>query len=85
MRAPLIQPGNIVGIIKKALNAKVAVYTCGIDVSQTETKGTVLLRNADEMLNFTKGEEKNMEKVSLYLHPTPHSNVVTMLTVCAHI
>ena len=39
------------------------MYTCGIDVSQTETKGTVLLRNADEMLNFTTGEEKHMEKV----------------------
>lgn len=51
------------GTIKKALRAKVAVYTCGIDISQTETKGTVLIKNADEMLNFTTGEEKHMEKV----------------------
>ncbi|KAF9520911.1 hypothetical protein BS47DRAFT_1323452 [Hydnum rufescens UP504] len=51
------------GIIKKALNAKVAVYTCGIDISQTETKGTVLLKNAEEMLNFTTGEEDHMEKI----------------------
>jgi chaperonin GroEL (HSP60 family) len=52
------------GVIKKARNAKVAVYTCGIDISQTETKGTVLLHNADEMLNFTTGEEKHMAAVS---------------------
>ncbi len=51
------------GIIKKATKAKVAVYTCGIDISQTETKGTVLLKSSDELLNFTTGEEKHMEKV----------------------
>ncbi|KAF8320398.1 T-complex protein 1 [Clavulina sp. PMI_390] len=49
------------GIVKKVRNAKVAVYSSGVDISQTETKGTVLLRNAEEMLNFTTGEEKHME------------------------
>jgi T-complex protein 1 subunit theta len=52
-----------VGIVKSAKNGKVAVFTCGIDIAQTETKGTVLIHNADEMLNFTTGEEKHMEKV----------------------
>ncbi|KAF8521149.1 T-complex protein 1 [Gautieria morchelliformis] len=51
------------GIVKKATKSKVAVFTCGLDVAQTETKGTVLLKNADEMLNFTRGEEKQMEKI----------------------
>ncbi|KAF8608443.1 T-complex protein 1 [Ceratobasidium sp. AG-I] len=51
------------GVIKKASNAKVAVYTCALDNAQTETKGTVLLRNAEEMLNFTRGEEQQMEKI----------------------
>jgi T-complex protein 1 subunit theta len=55
-------------MIKKASKAKVAVFTCGLDVAQTETKGTVLLKNADEMLNFTTGEEKHMEKVVNSLH-----------------
>lgn len=53
----------LIGVVKKARNAKVAVYTCGVDISQTETKGTVLLRNADEMLNFTTGEEKQIAAV----------------------
>ncbi|KAG8709956.1 T-complex protein 1 subunit theta [Ceratobasidium sp. 394] len=51
------------GVIKNAANAKVAVYTCGLDIAQTETKGTVLLRSAEEMLNFTRGEEQQMEKI----------------------
>lgn len=49
--------------MKKATKAKVAVYTCGLDITQTETKGTVLLKNADEMLNFTTDEEKHVAKV----------------------
>ncbi|KAL4950760.1 TCP-1/cpn60 chaperonin family-domain-containing protein [Aspergillus filifer] len=49
------------GSIKKATKAKVGVFSCPIDISQTETKGTVLLKNAQEMLDFTKGEEERLE------------------------
>ncbi|EOR00326.1 putative T-complex protein 1 subunit theta [Wallemia ichthyophaga EXF-994] len=51
------------GVARNATKAKVAVFTSGIDISQTETKGTVLLKNADEMMNFTRGEEQQIEKV----------------------
>jgi T-complex protein 1 subunit theta len=51
------------GVIKNATKAKVAVYTCGIDIAQTETKGTVLLRNSEELLDFSRSEEVLMEKV----------------------
>ncbi|EJF57172.1 T-complex protein 1 [Dichomitus squalens] len=51
------------GIVKKAKKAKVAVFTTALDIAQTETKGTVLLKNAEEMLNFTRGEEKQLEKM----------------------
>lgn len=53
------------GVMKHVTKAKVAVFTSGLDIAQTETKGTVLLHNAEEMLNFTSGEEKHMEKVSI--------------------
>ena len=56
---------EISGMIKKATKAKVAVFTSALDVAQTETKGTVLIKNADEMLNFTTGEEKQIEKVCI--------------------
>lgn len=49
------------GIVKKATKAKVGVFSCPIDISQTETKGTVLLKNADEMMNYSKGEEDRLE------------------------
>src|SRR6267154_6391976 len=49
------------GSVKKATRAKVGVYSCPIDISQTETKGTVLLHNAKEMIDFTKGEENQLE------------------------
>lgn len=51
------------GIIRKAEKAKIAIFTCPLDVAATETKGTVLIKNAKEMLNFTTGEEKHMEKI----------------------
>lgn len=36
---------------------KVAVFSCPISSSRTETKGTVLLHDAKEMLDFNRGEE----------------------------
>lgn len=60
-------PTPLSGDIKKVTKAKVAIFTNPIDIAQTETKGTVLIKNADEMLNFTRGEEKHMEKVSIYI------------------
>ncbi|CDS13449.1 Putative T-complex protein 1, theta subunit [Lichtheimia ramosa] len=51
------------GTIQGATKAKVAVFTCPLDIAQTETKGTVLIHNAQEMLNFSKDEERHMEKI----------------------
>ncbi|RKP37589.1 chaperonin Cpn60/TCP-1 family [Dimargaris cristalligena] len=49
------------GIVRNANQAKVAIFTCSLDISQTETKGTVLLSSAQEMLDFSKGEEVLIE------------------------
>ena len=57
------------GVVKKITRGKVAVFTTALDIAQTETKGTVLIKNADEMLNFTTGEEKQIEKVRHSLLP----------------
>lgn len=51
------------GDIKRVEKAKVAIFTCALDIQQTETKGTVLLKNANELLTFSKGEEKQLEKI----------------------
>ena len=69
------------GTVKKATKAKVGVFTCPLDISQTETKGTVLLKNAKEMLDFTKGEEKQMEGIVKELHDSGLRVVVAGSTV----
>lgn len=57
----MVFPRESENTVKQVRHAKVGVYTCPIDISQTETKGTVLLHSAQEMLDFTKGEEKQLE------------------------
>lgn len=42
------------GTKKGATDAKVAVYSQGVDTSGTETKGTVLIKNAEELENYAK-------------------------------
>ncbi|CAG5131274.1 unnamed protein product [Candidula unifasciata] len=53
---------QVEGDVAKVENAKIVVYSCPLDSMQTETKGTVLIKNADELLNFSKGEENLMEQ-----------------------
>lgn len=50
------------GVIKKALSTKVAVFGCGIEVSATEAKSTVLIKDADELMNYNKSEEKHLDE-----------------------
>ncbi|EMC98896.1 hypothetical protein BAUCODRAFT_145902 [Baudoinia panamericana UAMH 10762] len=69
------------GTIKKATKAKVGVFSCPIDISQTETKGTVLLKNSKELYDFTKGEEKQMENAIKELHDSGMRVVVAGTTV----
>ncbi|CAH2353182.1 T-complex protein 1 subunit theta [[Candida] railenensis] len=52
--------GHIKNIKQKS---KVAIYTCPIDISTTESKGTVLLHNAKEILDFSKGEEQQLDQM----------------------
>lgn len=51
------------GVVKRVENAKVVVFGCGIEASATEAKGTVLLKNADELMNYNKSEEKKLEEI----------------------
>lgn len=59
---------NTEGVIKRVVKAKVVVFACGIEASSTETKGTVLIRNADDLLNYNKGEEKLMDDIIKYVY-----------------
>ena len=41
-----------------------AIMLCvaAVDASATETKGTVLMKNAEDLMNYNVSEEKAMEK-----------------------
>lgn len=69
------------GSVKKAKKAKVGVFSCPIDTSQTETKGTVLLKNAKEMLDFSTGEESQLEAAIKELYDSGLRVVVAGSTV----
>ncbi|XP_013118037.1 T-complex protein 1 subunit theta [Stomoxys calcitrans] len=49
------------GDVTFAEKTKVAIFSCPIDIIQTETKGTVLIKSADELMNFSSGEENLLE------------------------
>ena len=59
------------GTIKHVKNAKVVVFGGPLESAKAETKGVVLLTNATELLNFSKGEEEIMEQVCISLFNTP--------------
>ncbi|GIY23460.1 t-complex protein 1 subunit theta [Caerostris darwini] len=50
------------GDIQKVEKATVAVFTCPFDSQMTETKGTVLIQSANELLNYSRGEETLLEQ-----------------------
>ncbi|OTB08505.1 hypothetical protein M426DRAFT_317129 [Hypoxylon sp. CI-4A] len=77
----MVFPKEPDGSVKKAKKAKVGVFSCPIDISQTETKGTVLLHNAKEMMDFTKGEEEQLETAIKELHDAGLRVVVAGTTV----
>ena len=47
--------------IHSVKNARIAVFNTSIEMQQGETKGTVLIKNADELMSYTKGEEDQFE------------------------
>ena len=54
---------QVEGDLTKAEDCHVAVYTCPLDIIQTETKGTVLIKTAKELKEFSHGEESVVEEV----------------------
>lgn len=52
---------QVEGDVTDAKKAKIALFSCPIDIIQTETKGTVLIKSADELMNFSRGEETQLE------------------------
>jgi len=57
----MVIPRLSLSSVKFADNAKVAVFGCGVEAAATEAKSTVLINNAEDLINYNKSEEKMME------------------------
>jgi T-complex protein 1 subunit theta len=57
----LVLKRGVEGTVKCVEDAKVAVFAQGVDTLGTETKGTVLIKSAEELENYSKGEEDKVE------------------------
>ena len=58
----LVLKRGVEGTIQMVENAKVAVFAQAVDTCATETKGTVLIKNAAELEGYSKGEENKVEE-----------------------
>lgn len=45
------------GTVQKMDNCKIAVFSCPLEIRETETKGTILLDNAEDLQKLSKNEE----------------------------
>ncbi|XP_051116405.1 T-complex protein 1 subunit theta [Andrographis paniculata] len=59
----MVLKNDAVGSIKRMEKAKVAVFAGGVDTTATETKGTVLIHNAEQLENYAKTEEAKVEEL----------------------
>ncbi|MCL4170337.1 UNVERIFIED_CONTAM: hypothetical protein GTU68_045641, partial [Idotea baltica] len=68
---------NVEGSIERMAKPRIAAYSCPLDTQYSETKGTVLISNATELLNYSKGEEELAEK---FVQKLVNANVNVVVT-----
>jgi T-complex protein 1 subunit theta len=66
---------------KIANDCKVVVFTCSVDATQTETKGTVVLNDAKQLLNYNKSEEEHIHQVIKGLYEMGVRVIITGETI----
>jgi len=54
---------NVMGSVSDVSDAKVVVYGIPLDSVTTETKGTVLLKSAEELKAYNDSEEESLERI----------------------
>ena len=56
----LVVPHSAEGAVRSATAAKVCVFQGSLDLPRTETKGTVLMRSAEQLVDYSGSEEAQM-------------------------
>lgn len=59
----LVVVRDVLGSVSRVQNTKVAVFNCPFESISSETKDTVLFKNADELLSYNQSEEDFIEKI----------------------
>jgi len=59
----MVLPTDVEGDVKSKHKCKIAIFNESVDTLETETKGTVRLTSAQELLDYNLGEERYMEKI----------------------
>jgi T-complex protein 1 subunit theta len=77
----MIIPHDVAGHVRKVKNAKIAIFTCSLQAADTETKGTVLIHNADELMKYNIGEEKEIERIIRSIAESGVNVIVTGQTI----
>ena len=68
---------GVEGDVTSVDNAKIVVYSCPFDASATETKGTVLIRTANELTGYSEGEENSIEQLVLALSEAGVNTIIS--------
>ncbi len=50
-------------LVHHVKDAKVAVFGCDLQAESGDTKGTVVFKSAEELINYTRSEELMMENI----------------------
>ena len=57
----LVVPHDTEGTVRRVEAGKVCVFQGGLDLPRTETKGTVLVKNAQQLVDYSGSEEAQMD------------------------
>lgn len=58
----MVVPHDVQGDITRKSECRIAIFNESVDTPETETKGTVRLTNAQELMDYNLGEEKFIEQ-----------------------
>lgn len=66
--------------LKHLSHAKIAVYGCAVDIPSLETKGTALIENAEDLIQYSRKEEDIMEEIISNIHKSGATCIVSNST-----
>eukprot|EP00815_Leptocylindrus_aporus_P000628 CAMPEP_0116064802 /NCGR_PEP_ID=MMETSP0322-20121206/9338_1 /TAXON_ID=163516 /ORGANISM="Leptocylindrus danicus var. apora, Strain B651" /LENGTH=543 /DNA_ID=CAMNT_0003550903 /DNA_START=288 /DNA_END=1915 /DNA_ORIENTATION=- len=63
--------------VKAVEKAKITIFGCGIEASATEAKGTVLMKDANDLMNYNMSEETKMDEIIKSISETGTNVIVS--------